>query len=214
MRYYPMGLKIEGWGCLIVGGGNVALRKARPLHQAGARLVVVAPGITAGFEELSGIERRPRRFEERDLEDVFIAVAATDDPELNRHVAEECEARGILHNVADAPDLCQFVVPAIVERGELVVSISTGGASPAFAARLRQKLEDWLPDGLEAYILFLEKARKETKTRIEDQETRRQLGEYLASSEGYAYYERLSENARAEWLEKLMRDPSQMGAKQ
>lgn len=207
MRYYSIGLKIQGWGCLIVGGGHVALRKAKKLHEAGARLRVVAPAILDRFDRLEGVECRRRPFEEGDLEGMFMAVAATGDPEVNRLVAEACGPRGVLVNVVDAPELCQFVVPSMVQRGALTIALSTGGASPAFAVRLRQKLEDWLPESLSAYVSFLESARSSAKERIRDPEARGALAEYLASQEGYSRYQASSEEGRTEWLEELLSAP-------
>jgi precorrin-2 dehydrogenase/sirohydrochlorin ferrochelatase len=131
--------------CTVVGGGEVAQRKIEALTEAGAeRIRVVAPEVTPCLERL----RRARRLEHLarpylpgDLDGSFLVIAATDDPRVNRAVAAEAGASGVLVNVVDAPELGNFTTPASVRRGDLLLAISTGGTSPALAARIRRDLE-------------------------------------------------------------------------
>jgi precorrin-2 dehydrogenase/sirohydrochlorin ferrochelatase len=134
-------LKLQGQTCLVVGGGRIALRKAAGLLEAGAAVRVVSPRFDPAFEEL-GVELVGRTFEPGDLEDVFLVVAATDQRETNRLVFEESRQRGLLVNVVDVPDLCNFEVPAVARRGVLTLAVSTSGSSPALAAIIRKRLED------------------------------------------------------------------------
>jgi precorrin-2 dehydrogenase / sirohydrochlorin ferrochelatase len=130
--------------CLIVGGGPVAFRKAEGLLEAGAIPRVVAPQVVGELAALAtrgAIRLELRPFEVPDLDGAFLVIAATDDPALNRAVSEEAQARGALVNVVDVPEESSFIVPAVVRRGAMNIAVSTGGASPALARRLREQLD-------------------------------------------------------------------------
>lgn len=132
---------------LLVGAGDVALQKWRGLQNTGAKVHVVAPEALPEFDALSGeglltFSRRPYRGE--DLDGVALVFAATDDRELQQRIFRECRERGILVNVVDVPPLCDFYAGAVVERGDIQIAISTGGAAPALAKFLRQKIEAML----------------------------------------------------------------------
>jgi len=140
---YPITLKLEGRQALVVGGGPIALRKAADLLACGALVRVVAPAFPADFSALeptAGFARRTRAFQAADLDGVFIVVAATDDPAVQRAVAEAAAARNVLCNVVDVNDLCSFYVPATLRRGALAVSVSTDGRFPLLAVALRDHL--------------------------------------------------------------------------
>ncbi|NOY97819.1 MAG: bifunctional precorrin-2 dehydrogenase/sirohydrochlorin ferrochelatase [Chloroflexi bacterium] len=128
----------------MIGGGAVAARKAAGLVAAGARPVVISPTLHAELENMRAagqIEHFPRPYQPGDLEGAFLVIAATEDPGLNRQVGEACRRAGVLVNVVDSPQECNFIAPAVVRRGDFVVSISTGGTAPALAARTRATLE-------------------------------------------------------------------------
>jgi siroheme synthase-like protein len=152
---FPVNLKIEGRRCLVVGGGPVAVRKARALRQAGGDVVLVAP--RAGTVRGAVIRRRP--FAVRDLDGVFFAVCATDDEALNARVAALCDERGILVNVVDRPALCSVTFPAVLRRGALTIAISTDGRSPAVAKALRRELETFCPASMAKLVRILGDAR-------------------------------------------------------
>ena len=143
----------------MVGGGEVAQRKVESLLEAGAeRVVVISPGLTQKLGALlqaKRIEHRPRGYQAGDLEGAFVVIAATDDPTVNRDVWQEAQDRSLLINVVDDPDRCNFFVPSVVRRGDLTISICTGGQDPALSARLRQELE---PRFGREYAAFLEMA--------------------------------------------------------
>jgi len=142
--YYPLMLKVKGEPCLVVGGGSVALQKARALRRAGATVTVVSPMFTPALERLR-VRRIPRRFRAGDVAGRVLVIAATDDPKVNRAVFDACRKRAIPVNVADVPELCSFIVPSVLRRGPVVVAVSTGGQSPSLAKSLRRRIEALLP---------------------------------------------------------------------
>jgi precorrin-2 dehydrogenase/sirohydrochlorin ferrochelatase len=137
-RYYPVFLDLRGARCLVVGGGKVARRKVEGLLEAGAAVTVVAPVVVP---LPAGVEIHRRGYISEDLDGVTLVIAATDDPVLNARVSHEARARGMWVNVVDDPEQCTVVFPAVVRRGALQIAISTSGASPTLARRLREALE-------------------------------------------------------------------------
>jgi precorrin-2 dehydrogenase/sirohydrochlorin ferrochelatase len=140
-RFYVACLDLEGRECLVVGGGSVGLEKARGLLDAGARVTVVAPEIATELRDLP-VVLLERRFEESDLDGRRLVIAATSDTDLNRSVYAAAEARNVFCNVADVPELCSFILPAIHREGPITVAVSTGGASPALAQWLRARIAE------------------------------------------------------------------------
>jgi precorrin-2 dehydrogenase/sirohydrochlorin ferrochelatase len=138
-HYYLACLDLEGRRCLVVGGGKVGLEKAKGLLDCGAVVTVVAPWIEPELERLP-VRWRRKRYETADLDGNFLAVAATPLRSVNRRVFRDGEARSLLVNVVDTPDLCSFILPAVYRRDPIALGVSTGGASPALAKRLRDEL--------------------------------------------------------------------------
>lgn len=134
--YYVACLDLEGRSALVVGAGRVALEKAQGLLETGARVTVVAPEIDRGFVDLAVTVVR-RGYRAADLGGRFLVVAATGVPEIDAAVFADAEARSLLCNVADGPDHCNFILPAVHRVGPIAVAVSSGGASPALAQRLR-----------------------------------------------------------------------------
>jgi precorrin-2 dehydrogenase/sirohydrochlorin ferrochelatase len=144
MRYYPAYLDIEDRCCLVVGGGAVGTRKVETLLRCGARVRVVSPEVSPGLERLAEageINLERRTVLDSDMDDAFLVFGATDDPELNRRLHRKARERGRLCNIADQPDLCSFVLPSVVSRGDLTIAVSTSGKSPALAKHIRTRLE-------------------------------------------------------------------------
>ena len=142
---YVACINLTGRRVLCVGAGPVAIEKIEGLLVCGADITVVAPDGADGFEEFSrerGIEWHRRQYATPDLEGCFLVVAATSNTELNRRVHADAESRSMLVNVVDVPDLCNFILPAIVRRGPLTIAISTSGASPALAKRLKREISE------------------------------------------------------------------------
>ena len=142
-EYYPVYLNLAGKRCVIIGGGGIAQGKIRALLRAGCQITVISPDATQGIRnaaqrgEVTWLERT---YQPGDLDGAFIAVAATNVWHVNREIYEEAERLGVLLNVVDDPDLCSFIAPSIVKREPVTLAISTGGASPALARRLRETL--------------------------------------------------------------------------
>jgi precorrin-2 dehydrogenase / sirohydrochlorin ferrochelatase len=140
-RYYMACLDLKGRSCLVVGGGPIALEKAEGLLDCAARVTVVAPEISHALRALP-VNLVEREYERSDLEGQFLVVAATDDTAVNRRVSADAEARSMLCNVADVPDLCNFILPAVYRQDPIAIAVSTGGASPALAQRIREDIGD------------------------------------------------------------------------
>jgi precorrin-2 dehydrogenase/sirohydrochlorin ferrochelatase len=160
--YYPVFLDLAGRLCVIVGGGAVAVRKARTLAGYGADVVVIAPDVSEGLvsmqcEGLVTVEQRG--YVRGDLAEAFLAICATDSEEVNRAVHAEAEERHCLVNVVDVPELCTFIVPSVVKRGGLQIAISTGGAAPTVAKRLRKRLSSELGEEWADYVTLMGEVR-------------------------------------------------------
>ena len=149
--FYPVFLNLTGRRCVIIGGGQVAEGKVSKLLDSGAKIIVISPDATQGIRDYADsgqIEYSLRKYQEGDLNGAFLVVAATNDRVVNQEIFEEAERSGILLNAVDDMPRCSFIAPSIVEKGPITVAISTGGASPALARKLREKLEvspalDW-----------------------------------------------------------------------
>jgi precorrin-2 dehydrogenase/sirohydrochlorin ferrochelatase len=145
MRYFPINLDIHGKPVVVVGGGTVAARKCQTLLAAGALVTVIAPKVTPPLRELAGkgrISLIARKYSGGDLAGSFLVFASTDSQLVNRAVAKEAKESGILADVVDAPDQSDFTSPAMISRGGLMITISTGGESPALARKIREELEE------------------------------------------------------------------------
>ena len=137
---FPINLNLEGRSSLVVGAGRIGLRKTEQLLAAGARVTVVAPEVVGDFAGLP-VTIHQRAFELTDLDGQRLVITATGNRELDQLIYDTCEERGIWINSADDPERCAFTLPAVVRRGDLMVTVSTGGNSPALSSWMRQKLE-------------------------------------------------------------------------
>jgi precorrin-2 dehydrogenase len=147
---YPVFLKLKRRKALVVGAGGIAALRVKHLLSAGARITVISPEADAEIEELAReklIVLLRRRFKRSDLNrNYFIVIAATNDSSVQQTVFEEAERHGILCNVVDKPSRCNFYTPAVVQRGELKIAISTSGRSPSLAGKLREYLDNAIPE--------------------------------------------------------------------
>jgi precorrin-2 dehydrogenase / sirohydrochlorin ferrochelatase len=134
-------LDVEGRDCLVVGGGAVGLEKTIGLLDCGARVTVVAPAVVPELRSLQ-VELVERRYGSADLNGRFLVMAATPDPAVNRRVFRDAAARSLLCNVADAPDLCTFILPAVHREDPIAIAVTTSGASPALAQQIRSELAE------------------------------------------------------------------------
>ncbi len=149
--FYPVFLNLTGRRCVIIGGGKIAEGKIAKLLESAAKIIVISPDATEGirdFAQSGKIELDLRKYQPGDLQGAFLAIAATNDRVVNQEIFEEAEKQGILLNAVDDMPRCSFIAPSIVTNGPVTVAISTGGASPALARKLRENMEvssvlDW-----------------------------------------------------------------------
>jgi siroheme synthase-like protein len=170
MAYFPFMMDIEDKTCLIVGGGKIAFHKAKLLLSFGARIRLVAPEVC---EELDGVEIIKRKFTQDDLNNVDFVVAATDDTALGDYISGLCKKRGIPVNVVDKKEECSFIFPAIIKQGDLVVSVSTGGNSPAGAGYIKRQIGETLPDYYGDMVLKLGEYRDYILDNVQSPEDRK-----------------------------------------
>ncbi len=146
MSYYPVNLNIEKKKCVVVGGGKVATRKAKKLMECGATVFIISPVFSKTLVDFSKTTDRmhlfKKKYEPCDLDEAFIVIAATNSKKTNLKINQDAKKRLILLNIADAPALCDFTVPASIIRGDLLITISTGGKSPGLAKKIRSNLEN------------------------------------------------------------------------
>lgn len=168
INYYPIFVNLKGALCVVVGGGEVAERKARALLESGGRVRIVSPRLSRGMKALAGrgvVEVAARPFGPSDLEGAFLVIAATSDAAVNRLVASEAEGRGLLVNVVDVPSLGNFIAPSVVRQSGLSIAISTSGKSPALARKLRLELEKSFVPGYAMLLEIVAEVRNEFKSR-------------------------------------------------
>ena len=171
MAYYPLSVDLNGRKCVVIGGGAVAERKVEMLREFGAAVLVVSPQACSCIRLLAldgSIEYLPETYSPELLEGAFLAIAATDDREVNRAVSEDARSRGVLVNVVDDPELCTFTVPAYVRRGDVTIGISTAGQGPALAKRIREILEKTIGPEYGELAELLGQLRGEIKARYPD----------------------------------------------
>ena len=185
MGYLPIFIDVSGRTCVVIGGGEVAERKTRSLIEAGAIVILISPQVTTALSAMvrsETIRHLARTYRRGDLAGAWLAFEATGDDVTARAVATEAGERGVPVNVADVPELCSFIAPAVVQRGGLQIAISTGGASPAFAGKIRQELENAFGHEYELMIDLLAHTRKWLRTHQPDGAMRaRMLGALVHS---------------------------------
>jgi precorrin-2 dehydrogenase / sirohydrochlorin ferrochelatase len=185
---FPMFMKLTGKQCLVVGAGKVGEPKISGLIDTGARLHVVAIEAGSQVREWAGagkIDLELRAFTARDLDGKFLTVAATASDSLNRLIYREAQQRGVLCNVVDVPEYCDFFYPAVVRRGDLQIAISTAGQSPSLAQKLRHQLERQFGPGYAEWVEQLGETRRLILASDLDRETKWELLHSLASREAF-----------------------------
>ena len=176
--YYPLYLDLSGKRCVVVGGGRVAERKVRALLACGARVHVVSPRVSRGIRTLRDGDRiglRERAYASSDLRGAALVFAATNDAETNKRVSDDCREMGLLVNVADSPEICDFIVPAVVKQGPIVVAVSTSGTLPMLARRLREEIGRKLSKDYARYAVKVGALRKLLMEQVGDRKKRQQV---------------------------------------
>ena len=186
MRYYPINLDIQNRNCLVVGGGSVGTRKVMTLLKCGAKVTVVSPVISEPLQDLQNsafLTLKARPYRATDLEGMFLVIGATDNEPLNRQISADAEKLNTLCNIADRPAVCNFILPSIVQRGDLVITISTSGKSPALAKKLRQTIENQFGREYGAFLHLLGAIRKKLLSQAHEPEVHKPLFEQLINSD-------------------------------
>lgn len=183
---FPVNLNLYGKKCLVVGGGNVAERKVKNLLDSGAEVYVVSPIFTEWLENASAnglISAYKRCYETADLDGVFLVIGATDDCDINNKIADDCNQRNLLVNIVDSPGRCNFIVPAILRRGSLTVSVSTDGRSPMLARKIRDELDALFGSEYAEFLDLLGLVREYVLKNVLCEETRRDIFYKLVHSD-------------------------------
>jgi uroporphyrin-III C-methyltransferase/precorrin-2 dehydrogenase/sirohydrochlorin ferrochelatase len=178
--YFPIFMDLRGERCLVVGGGEVAARKASLLLRAEARVRVIAPELSEGMRALlshAALQHEARTYDEADLDNVVLVIAATDDRAVNAQVSSDANALRIPVNVVDDAELCSFIVPALVERSSVVVAIGTAGSAPVLARLLRGRIESMLPERYGDLVELCAELRDHVQTSLPDVNRRRRFWE-------------------------------------
>jgi precorrin-2 dehydrogenase/sirohydrochlorin ferrochelatase len=186
MKYYPIHLDIKNRYCLIVGGGAVGTRKVNTLLECGAQVTVVSPDPTPQLTRLASegsITLKKRAYQSDDLGGMFLVIGATDDETLNGQISKDADQANILCNIADRPEVCNFILPSIVRRGDLVITISTSGKSPALAKQLRQKLQTQFGREYADFLLLMGAIRQKLLSQAHEPEAHKALFNQLIDSD-------------------------------
>ncbi|MBO6701752.1 MAG: uroporphyrinogen-III C-methyltransferase [Pseudomonadales bacterium] len=185
MRYLPLHLDLKGRHVLVVGGGEIALRKVTLLLKAGARITLVAPEISGALKEtLRDHELLSATYESSHLDNKVLVVAATENETVNREVSGDATAKNILVNVVDSPELCTVTFPAIIDRSPLVVSVGSAGGAPVLTRYVREQIELLLPERITQLAGFLAKTRDKLKDLLPDIDRRRRQTEDFLTTPG------------------------------
>jgi len=182
MRYYPIYLDVQNRHCLVVGGGCVVIRKVLTLLECSAAVTVVSPVVHEKLQALSNkgkIALEIRTFQPSDINGKFLVIGATDNQMLNQQIHTVAERLGVLCNIADQPDACNFILPSIVNKGDLVIAISTSGKSPAFAKKLRQDFEKQFGSEYADFLKLMGAIRKKLLAKDHKPEVHKPLFEQL-----------------------------------
>ncbi len=182
MPLFPAFIDLSRKNVLVVGGGKVATRKVQSLLKFTRRITVVAPKVTREMKRIvkeNGLRLKRRRFLRSDLKDKFMVVVAVDDLALQKEIYQLCEKKGILCNSVDSPELCNFIFPSLIVKGDLVVGISTSGKVPALSKRVRELIESCLPEDIDRLLELLERERSSLDRGEERQRRIKELVEKL-----------------------------------
>ena len=186
MKYYPISLDLKDKRCVVVGGGGVAERKVRDLIACGAIVTVISPHITNGLNKLKNeknLVHLKREYKKGDLKGAFLGFGATSSEDINSRVSTDAKKDRILINIVDSPSECDFIVPASINRGNLTISISTSGASPALARLIRCRLEKDYGSEYGKFLMIMEKLRHEVLKKVQDRANRKRIFEEMVKSD-------------------------------
>lgn len=207
MAYFPFMMEAEGKRCIIAGGGKIACRKAETMLSFGAGVTLIAPELSEELESLAIREKIPvhkRKFFNEDAEGADFVIAASDDEAANSQISKICREKKIPVNVVDVKEECSFIFPAVIRRKNVIVTVSTGGESPALCAYLKNKLEKEIPDYYGDMAKMLSGLRDYIKSQVKEEENRKELYYELIRLADRSFGE-LSEEQIGELIEKYSR---------
>jgi precorrin-2 dehydrogenase len=207
--FYPAFINLENRPVLVVGGGAVAERKVETLLETGALVTVVSPEITQQLQEYTRLKRitfRQRSFLPSDADGVSLVISATDDPATQAEVASIATLKNILVNTVDKPELCSFIVPAILRRGDITIAISTSGKSPSLAAELRTRVEGILTDDVARTAAMLGAVRQEVHEHFADSDDRKRVFDSIIRSGIIEWIAGYDDAAALERVRKMIRE--------
>ena len=216
MKYFPLFLDINNRQCLVIGGGSVASRKVTTLLKSGAGVTLVAPEVNEKLKRLAkdkSITIINREYQDSDLTNAFLIIAATNNAKVNLHIANLANNANILVNVADNPDSGSFIFPSVVDRSPVSVAISTGGASPVYARQLRMRLESMIPKSSGALAAITEEYREQVKQTFDKPEQRKEFWETALNGVFAEYIYAGNETQAKQWLDTQLKkeDSSSIG---
>ncbi|MEK6567175.1 MAG: bifunctional precorrin-2 dehydrogenase/sirohydrochlorin ferrochelatase [Candidatus Omnitrophota bacterium] len=178
MKYYPLLLDLKEKRCIVVGGGRVAQRKVNSLLKAGALVRIISPNLTQNLKKLAGKNKIywiTSHYRKRHIQNSFLVIAAVSDKKINSKISHDAQKAGILVNVVDSPEESNFIVPAHISRGDLIISISTSGKAPALSKRIRKDLTKLLVPRYSKFLKTLESIRKDLKIRCSEPRLRKKI---------------------------------------
>ena len=199
MSKYPIFIELGGRRVVVIGAGQVAVRKIQPLLAAGARIVVVAKDTDKVMTTLcqgKNIELIKSKYCKDYLAGAALAIAATNDHKLNKQIHKDCQELEVLCNVVDQPELCDFFVPAVVKRGDLQIAVGTEGHCPAYSGHLRKKLEEIFTDKHGEFLAELETFRKKLTKAVPDSARRKAISGRLVDEKSFEYF---IQNGSSRW---------------
>jgi precorrin-2 dehydrogenase/sirohydrochlorin ferrochelatase len=186
MRYYPICLDVKDKRCIVIGGGDVALRKISSLIECDAKVVVISPEINEAIEQYvqeKKIKWLKRKYRSSDLRNTWLVIVATNDKELNIQIAQQAKKIGIPVNVVNSIEESTFIVPAVLSRGSLTIAVSTEGKSPALARKIRDTLKGMFGKEYIEFVELLGSLRETMKERFDTQKKREIIWNRLVNSE-------------------------------
>ena len=207
--FYPVYLNLKGKRAVVIGGGEVAERKVESLLETGALISVVSPEVTPRLSALADekrVELHKRPYRRGDCSGAALVLSATDDADVSTAVWNEARTMGTLVNTADQPSLCDFIMPAVVRRGDLTIAISTSGTSPALAARLRGRFSRMLGPEYERLLDLLARARPEIRRRVQHERNRKALHYRILDSDVITLLEQNDSNGAERRLQEIIED--------
>jgi precorrin-2 dehydrogenase / sirohydrochlorin ferrochelatase len=186
MKYYPLNLDINNRDCLVIGGGQVGTRKVNGLLKCGAMVSVICPDASEKIIALATQKKitwHKRRYQSSDMQNRFLVIGATNNELLNREIHADAQTQKVLCNIADRPEICNFILPAVVQRGNLVIAVSTNGKSPALAKKLRKELQQTYGEEYEPFLELMGAIRKKLLKEAHAPETHKPLFEALVNGD-------------------------------